>query len=271
MEKLKLTKKEWKTEMPEIVSITKVIQEAKEVKSFFFRFDKEVKPGQFIMLWIPGVDEKPYAISYQNGKEMAITSHAIGPFTKVLDKMKKGDKIGVRGPYGKGFSIKKNACVIGGGVGMASVSTLIDALHNPTILIGARSKEHIVFKKRYPKAMIATDDGSEGFNGFVTELFRKTLPKKRFSMVYTCGPEIMMKKIIEICNSHNIDCEASVERYMKCGYGICGNCVMDDKLACVDGPVFNRSQLNSSNDFGKFACLKTGKKVTLQEYYGGRA
>src|SRR3989344_3373265 len=271
MQKPPFNCKEWKTELPEMVEITKVTQEAKDIKSFFFKFDKEVRPGQFVMVWVPGVDEKPYVVSYQKGKEMAISSHMIGPFTKALDRLRKGDKIGVRGPYGKGFTPKKNACVIGGGVGMASVSTLIDALGNPTILMGARDKAHVLYKKRYPKAMIATDDGSEGFHGFVTDLFKEQLKKKRFSIVYTCGPEIMMKKVVEICNEKGIDCEASVERYMKCGYGICGNCVIDDQLVCVDGPVFNREKLNKLNDFGRFEHLKNGKKVALAEYYGGRA
>src|SRR3989344_4866373 len=95
------------------------------------------------------VDEKQMAISYQNKNEFAITSQMVGKFTKKLDSMKKGAKLGIRGPYGNSFSIKSNACVVAGGVGISSVSTLIDKLKSPAIIYGARSREHLIYLKRY--------------------------------------------------------------------------------------------------------------------------
>ena len=129
--------------------VSEIVQEAKEIKSFHFKEKIESKPGQFIMVWLPGVDEKPMAISFNNNKEFAFTSHSIGPFTKTLEKLKKGDKLGIRGPYGNSFSIKSQACIVSGGIGMSPMSTLVDSLQDPIIINGARSKGHLIYLKRF--------------------------------------------------------------------------------------------------------------------------
>src|SRR3989338_3231054 len=129
-----------KTDIPQMLEISEVVQEGKCQKSFFFNHSIDCKPGQFVMVWLPGVDEKPMAASYCNKKEFAFTSQSIGRFTNFLDKFKKGDKLGIRGPYGNSFSLKNNACIVAGGVGLSSVSTLIDSLKNPLVIYGARSK-----------------------------------------------------------------------------------------------------------------------------------
>jgi dihydroorotate dehydrogenase electron transfer subunit len=256
--------------VPKIFKIDKVIRECDSVTSIFFKGKVSIVPGQFVMVWIPSVDEKPFAISYVNANGFGITSHAVGPYTKVFDKLRKGDKVGIRGPYGNGFKISKKAIVVSGGIGISSVSTLIDALINPIVLAGFRSSKHVCYSKRYSSMKIATDDGTVGHHGFVTDLLVSELNKGKVDMVYTCGPEIMMKKVFEICESKNVSCQASLERYMKCGFGICGNCMCDDKIVCVDGPVFGSSELSKLKDFGNYARMKTGRKVTLKEYYGGR-
>jgi len=133
-----------RTEIPKLMEISDVIYEGKGQKSFFLKHSLNCRPGQFVMAWLLDIDEKPMAVSYINKNEFAFTSQVVGKWTNALDKLKKHDKVGIRGPYGNSFSIKKNACVVGGGVGMASVSTLIDKLKNPTIINGARSKEHLI-------------------------------------------------------------------------------------------------------------------------------
>ncbi len=256
-----------KTDAPKLMEINEVVQEGKGQKSFFFKHSIGSKPGQFIMVWIPGLDEKPMAISYYNKKEFAFTSQVVGKFTKKLDSLKKGAKVGIRGPYGNSFSIKSNACVVGGGVGMASVSTLIDSLKKPIVINGARSKEYLIYLKRYKNMIVATDDGSFGKKGFTTGLLDQVLSEnKKIKIVYTCGPELMMKKIIEICNKHKVDCEASLERYMSCGFGICGKCMINDKIVCMDGPIFSSKQLNKMSEFGNTARIRSGKKIRLKDY-----
>ena len=259
-----------KTDIPKMLEISRVVQEGKGQKSFFFNQSMDCKPGQFVMVWLPDVDEKPMAVSYHNKKEFAFTSQSIGKFTNFLDKLKKGDKLGIRGPYGNSFSLKNNACIVAGGVGLSSLSKLIDKLKNPLIIYGARSKHHLIYLKRYKnrKMIVATDDGSFGKKGFTTDVLNKVLNQnKKIKIVYTCGPEMMMKKVFEICSRHKIQCEASLERYMKCSFGICGACMIDDKIVCIDGPIFNSSQLNKLSEFGKYARIKTGRKVTLNEYH----
>ena len=261
-----------RTDIPQMLEISQVVQEGKSQKSFFFKHHIDCKPGQFIMVWLPSIDEKPMAISYCNKNEFAFTSQAIGKFTNSLDKLKKGNKVGIRGPYGNSFSAKNNACVVAGGVGLSSLSTLIDSLKNPLIIYGARSKEHLIYLKRYKnkKMIVTTDDGSYGRKGFTTDVLQESLKsnkKNKIKIVYTCGPEIMMKKIFEICNKYKVELEASLERYLKCSFGICGACMIDDKIVCIDGPIFNSTQLNELSEFGNFARLKSGRKVTIKEYH----
>ena len=184
-----------KIDIPQMLEISDVVQEAKEQKSFFFKHNLQCKPGQFVMVWISGLDEKPMAVSYWKKNEFAFTSKAIGKFTNSLDKLKKGDKVGIRGTYGSCFSARQNSVVVGGGVGMASVSTLIDVLKNPIIINGARSKDYLIYLKRYKnKNMIAaTDDGSFGRKGFTTDILDEVLSNdKKIKIVYTCGQEMMM-------------------------------------------------------------------------------
>jgi dihydroorotate dehydrogenase electron transfer subunit len=253
------------TELPEFVRIKKIVQENPYVKTFFFDKKIDSEPGQFVMVWIPGIDEKPFSLSYV-GKETGITVEEKGKFTKTLFRMKENDMIGIRGPYGRGFTPKENACVVAGGCGVAPLSTLIENLKNPVIIIGARSKDRLLFKNRFPEARITTDDGSSGEKGFTTDILERVLERKRFGVVYTCGPEIMMRKVFDLCEKNGVECQASLERFMKCGFGVCGQCEINGFRVCKEGPVFSSKELREMNDFGKEARLKSGQKVPVNEY-----
>ena len=137
-----------KTDIHIVIPISRTIKEGKDQKTIFVKHKANVKPGQFYMLWILGVDAKPYAVAHYNKNELGFSSMAIGPFSKAFDKLKVGDKIGLFGPYGNSFSIKTNACVVAGGIGISSVSTLIDKLKNPVIIYGTRSKNYLIYLKR---------------------------------------------------------------------------------------------------------------------------
>ncbi|MEE9323693.1 MAG: dihydroorotate dehydrogenase electron transfer subunit [Candidatus Aenigmarchaeota archaeon] len=252
------------SELPEIARIEKIVQENPYVKTFFFDREIDPKPGQFVMVWIPGLDEKPFSMSY-TGKETGITVERKGKFTEKLFSMKAGDSVGLRGPYGNGFIPKANACVVAGGCGIAPLSPLIGKLKNPFVILGARSKDRLIFEKRF-NAKVTTDDGSFGEKGFTTDVLENALKDKKFEVVYTCGPEVMMRKVFEICEREGIECQASLERYMKCGFGVCGQCEINGFRMCKDGPVFFPEQLREMGDFGKEARLKTGKKVPVSEY-----
>ncbi|MCP3682712.1 MAG: dihydroorotate dehydrogenase electron transfer subunit [bacterium] len=255
-------------EFPLMLRIEKIVDEAKDTKTFVFKHKLGAKPGQFVNVWIPGVDEKPFSISYQDKEKFAVTVMKIGPYTRKMFALKKGDSVGIRGPYGKGFSMKgKNILVVGGGCGCAPLAFLVDKLPGKiTYVMGARDKESLMFVKRMSKkakVVVATDDGSVGRKGYATDAAEEVLKSKKVDFVYSCGPEIMMKKLLELCNDHHVTYEASLERYMKCGFGVCGQCCIDGIRVCKDGPVFDRKTLNSLQEFGKYKRDSTGKKVPL--------
>ena len=261
-------------DMPVMAKITKIVDETPTAKTFFIDHAIEAEPGQFVMVWIPGIDEKPFAISYL-GKNPGLTAVLRGAYTQEMFKLKIGDRIGARGPYGKGFefSKKEKACVIAGGIGVTEVITLIEELKKPTVILGAKTANEIVFEKQIKKHAgefyITTDDGSKGIKGYTTDVFRQLVEekKKKFDIVYTCGPEFMMLKIFELCEKYKINYQASLERYMKCAFGVCGECAMDGSLVCMDGPVYKREQIRKFTELGKIARLKSGREVSLKEYF----
>lgn len=259
-------------EQPKMLEIEKIVEEAKDFKTFIFRRNLGAAPGQFVMMWLPSVDEKPFSISFQDSSRFGITVAKVGKFTEELFKLKQGDKVGIRGPYGKGFTLKGSKVVlVGGGCGTAPLGLLADEFKKRNadvhFIIGARSKEYILFKDRMKqtgiKTYFATDDGSFGFKGYTTNILEKFLSKNKVDMVYTCGPEIMMKFVIGICDKFNVPCEVSLERFFKCGIGLCGQCCMDNSgaMICKDGPVFPSSAVKNLLEFGKYKRKKSGKKV----------
>ncbi len=254
--------------------------EKKQVESqgfatLFFNYALPFKPGQFIMVWIPGIDEKPYTISFHSENQFAITIEAKGIFSQKAITLEKGDLIGIRGPFGNGFNIKsdKTAAVVAGGCGMAPLATLVEKLPKTTTFIhGAKSKEYILYPERFDlERLFCTDDGSFGHKGFVTDILEKQIALGRhFDMVYTCGPEIMMYHVFNICEKHHIPCQVSLERYMRCGFGVCGACVCGKQVVCKDGPVFGSDALRDIKDFNTKALLKSGKDVDLSQYFSWR-
>jgi len=256
-------------DVPKTVKINKIVDEANGFKSFYFDYNIEnFKPGRFVMVWLPRLNEKPMGVSYYNNGEMAITVEKKGDFTSTLFKLKKGDKIGIRGPYGNGFSIKENTCIIGGGCGIAPLAPLAELNKKTTVILGSRSKDLMIFKDRFKNDIhYSTDDGTLGHKGFVTEVLEELLQKKKFDLVQCCGPEIMMINVLKVCEKYKIPCECSLERFMKCGIGVCGSCSCGKKLVCKDGPVFTAKQLKNMEEFGNFARTKSGKKVQLNKYH----
>ena len=252
-------------EQPIMVKIEQVIEEADGVKTFMFHRKIDFVPGQFIMVWIPQVDEKPFTISYHDSGVFGITVFKLGEFTTKLYSMEVGNSIGIRGPYGNGFTSGGKICAIGGGVGMASIATLASRVDDLVIMQGAKTASSLLYQNRFPEMVICTDDGTKGLQGYPTNHLAELLRKHKFERIYTCGPEIMMKKVFDFCQTNQIICEASLERFMKCGIGVCGQCACDGFRVCTDGPVFDSSKLVVMNDFGKYSMLKSGKRVGINE------
>ena len=253
------------------VSIKEVVKETKNIKTFRLNLDLPALPGQYLMLWVPGYDEKPLSISYP-GKDVGITVLRKGATTTRLHEMKPGDFVGVRGPFGRAFKISgKKLIAVGGGVGMAPIAPLvekaIDHGREATVILGAVTKGELLFVDRLEKAgaktIITTDDGTCGKKCFTTHALEEELGSEKYDECFTCGPEIMMVKVLEIAKRHKIPTQVSMERYFKCGIGICGACVMDDDglRACKEGPNFRDVEIEKFKDFGKYSRDASGKKV----------
>jgi dihydroorotate dehydrogenase electron transfer subunit len=254
------------------LTITKILEsktEAQDIKTIRFRHPDEITPGQYYMIWIPGVDEIPMSVSFIEKDERAITFRNVGKATSVLSSLKKGDRIGVRGPFGNGFHLTgKTMLFVGGGTGIAMLTPLIEQATKKgakaTVILGVKTKKELFFEERIQKTKatvyITTDDGSKGYKGFATEYAKQLLQKEKFSSVYTCGPEIMMKRLLGLCKQ--ISFQASLERYMKCSIGLCGQCCIGHGLrVCKEGPVFDGETLQKTTDFGIFRRDASGRKI----------
>ncbi len=222
------------------------------------------------MVWIPRMDEKPYTVSCLKDGVVGITVQERGPFSTRLCAMKPGDQIGLRGPYGRGFwgaeerAPGAGVALVGGGCGMALLAPLAERLPEADIVQGARTAEALFFTERFARQVIFTDDGSAGRRGFPTEWLGEQTAAGEVQMVYTCGPEEMMFPVTEICREAGVDCQASLERYMKCGIGVCGQCDCDGRRVCVEGPTFDLRELAGMPSFGRRRRDKTGRAVELR-------
>ncbi len=260
---------------PTSVRIKDVRAENSRTRSLIFESPMwNVQPGQFVMVWVPGIDEIPMSISYWDPPIVGVTVRPIGDATQRLVSMSSGDWIGVRGPFGNGFSIiHGDVLVVGGGVGMAALRLLIynllDHGSKVTVLIAARTRDDLLFfdemrslSHNKLRLEVATEDGSLGFRGLATEVAENLIASSKFDMIYTCGPELMIYEIYRLARHRGISLQASLERYMKCGCGICGSCAMDPTgdLVCIDGPVFDDIQLARIEEFGHYSRDLTGRK-----------
>lgn len=259
-----------------IQKIEKVREETDDTRTLYFQDSRctHASPGQFIMVWIPNVDEIPLSLS-KIGNVSAVTVKKVGDATRSLCTKSKGDKIGIRGPYGNGFNlVEEKVAVIAGGTGVCAIRPLVHQLREVAAsiqyFIGAKTKQEILFLEeirnllsRQEKFTVATEDGSMGLTGMITEVFEKTLEKTHFNMVYTCGPELMMHKIFELAKKQGIKIQASLERIIRCGVGLCGSCSFGPYRVCNDGPVFTSSQLEKVDEFGRVKRDFSGRPIQI--------
>jgi len=212
-------------------------------------FDSKVpvKAGEFIFLWVPGLGEKPFSALTDDPFSLAVIN--LGQFTEAMMSLEPGTEAYVRGPHGIAISPPEGAHImtVSGGTGLAAVHQIARDYPDTEIFFGARSKERLYFIdecKAVAPTHIATDDGSEGYHGVVTELLRQRLEEMDQAeldnlVFYNCGPEPMVHAAVkvesEFCKPGQIF--NAIDYMTKCGVGICGACNSPDgRRLCVDGP-----------------------------------
>ena len=260
--------------------IEKIVKESPLVRSFFFRdaLCAQGKPGQFVMMWLPGLDEIPMSISSaSSGSLVSITVANVGEATRLLHQKKENDIIGVRGPFGNNFTpAKGNVLLVGGGTGVAPLvflaEKLVELKAKITFLLGAKTREDLLLLSRVRRVLhenkselvTSTEDGSYQCKGLVTELAEEALARQRFDMVYACGKEQMLFKIFSLTERHKTPLQMSLERLMRCAIGLCGSCTIGKYRVCVDGPVFTDKQLREvREEFGRFKRDFDGRKIMV--------
>jgi dihydroorotate dehydrogenase electron transfer subunit len=263
-----------------VLEILEINRESPTVKTLSFR-DKscgKAEPGQFVMVWIPGVGEIPISLSSINPNGFSsITVAEVGKATKALHRMKRGDLFGIRGPYGNCFELKTGSMlIVGGGIGASPLLPLTEKLvelHTEiTFLLGARTQNELLFHRRIQgilskktsKLIVTTEDGSHGIKGLVTAPAEKKMEEERFDVVYACGAEQMLYKLYVLAERHKTPLQVSLERLMRCAIGLCGSCAIGEFMVCKDGPVFSDRQLRKvKGEFGSRKLSFDGRTLEI--------
>ena len=232
------------------VKIEKKIDSACDFKIFRTNENLSAEPGQFVFAWIPGVGEKP--LSIMDDKPLTLGVLERGEFTQKFNSLGEGDRFYIRGPYGKKLLIdfNKDVVLVGGGCGIAGLNLMarraFKRLHNKklTILLGAKDQKHIPYLdalKEYGEVLVATEDGTLGIKGKITDLFNK-LKLVQECYFFNCGSEAMIEAIMpfELKISRPELIYSSLDYMTKCGIGLCGSCATKDgRRLCVDGPFMS--------------------------------
>ena len=262
---------------PVEAEIEDIIQETPTIKTFVLKLNSQFsfRTGEFIELTVPGIGEAPFTPSSdpKATSKIDITIMNVGRVTSILHNMKKGDILGIRGPYGKGYPLDKfkgkDILIAGGGVGLAPLRSLIfslfsdmDSYNKVALRYGARSPADLVYKNSLPEwskkkkvdLVITVDNGDatwKGNVGLVTTILKDLPLDLNKAVAVVCGPPIMMKfvtlKLLELGFKPQ-DIYLSMEKNMSCGLGKCGHCRIGKFYACKDGPVFVYEDLKDIHD-----------------------
>jgi dihydroorotate dehydrogenase electron transfer subunit len=253
-----------------VVTVTERVTETPSTVTLRFPFPAAADPGQFVMVWLPGDDELPMSLSYTDGASKGVTIKTMGGTSRRVQSIQVGAPIGIRGPYGNRFDLAPGrVLVVGGGSGAAVLAPAAEraraAGRSVTVALGATRAPELLFRERFramgARVEVATDDGSEGERGFVTAVAERLLASEPFDAVWTCGPEVMMKKVIVAATARSVPVYCSMERHMKCALGMCDACALGPYHVCVDGPVFPAERLRDVPDFGAFHRDSSGRRV----------
>jgi dihydroorotate dehydrogenase electron transfer subunit len=226
---------------------------------------RQAQPGQFVNVRVADSFEpllrRPFSIHGVKASKISIIYRILGKGTQFLSERKPGEFLDIIGPLGNGFDYRLapdktrrvKPILIAGGMGVAPLVFLAEKLklNPPLVLIGARTKKQIIcpqeFKSRGCLVKLATDDGSVGFKGKVTDLLSILLEQVKPLRIFSCGPHLMLKAVARIAAENKIIARLSLEEHMACGVGACLGCEVltksGYKSVCKDGPVFHGQEI----------------------------
>ncbi len=252
-----------------IRAISSVRDETPSIKTFrvIDPPSTDADPGQFVMVWVPGSGEIPLAISGSDEEIVDLTVKRRGPTTEDLHDLGVGDKLGIRGPYGNGYSIPEEpSLLVAGGYGVAPLRYFHQRYSEEVrtlVLAGASTGEELLYLDELEPAAVSTEDGSRGCEGTVLTPFREIMREDEIEYIYASGPEKMIHRVFDICREEGLHLEASLERIMKCGVGLCGSCLIDGFRVCQDGPVVDLEKLKEFEEFGVWERSFSGRRQEI--------
>ncbi|UCD03199.1 MAG: FAD/NAD(P)-binding protein [Candidatus Aenigmatarchaeota archaeon] len=264
------------TYKPNPAKVVKIIDETPDIKTFVLKFGKPADrkhfsfmPGQFGLFSLMGIGEAPFSMcSTPKDPEIKISVRNVGNVTNSMLTMKKGDLLGVRGPYGNGFPVDeikgKDVIIVAGGIGFPPLASTVEYILQKRkdygriwVIYGVEHVNDIVYRSsasRWKRAknleMITTVEekckGWEGCVGLVTDPLKKLKINPANTVGLSCGPSVMLKFVSQAFQKlgiDDLDIHLSFERMMQCGIGKCGHCNIGDKYVCRDGPIFSLREI----------------------------
>jgi len=253
---------------PTPARIVEIIQETPDTKTFRLELEEGLpeapRPGQFTEIYLPGVGEAPVSIcEVEDERRFSQTFRSVGVLTEYLFRLREGDRIGVRGPYGNGWPLERlenrDVLIVAGGIGLAPLRGVIKEVERNrgrygklTILYGARTPDLLLYRYEFEEYrsipnsefLVTVDHPGEGWRGevgVVTQLIPKARINPERTVALVCGPEIMMRFTVKALGEAGFadnQIYMSLERRMKCGIGLCGHCQLGPYFICRNGPVF---------------------------------
>jgi dihydroorotate dehydrogenase electron transfer subunit len=247
--------------LPQALKISEIRTENAYTKTFVLDASLMADPGQFVMAWLPGLEDKPFSLAGDD--PISLTIAAVGPFSQATNRLQVGDWLWVRGPLGQGSHLppastpNPSILLIGGGYGVAPLWFLarraLAGGYHVSLIIGARSGPQLLLTQEAEalgvSLWLTTEDGSVGQPGRVTDAMSQALAAApaRPTGVYACGPTGMLEAVAARCAAEAIPVQLGWEAHMRCGIGLCGSCEAGSGwLTCLDGPVFPFNPLQTS-------------------------
>ncbi len=256
---------------PKDYVIDKIEKQTEDTNIYTLNCDLNPDPGQFVEVSVPYLGEAPISVASNDPNKLELLIRNVGSVTNAIFKLKEGDKLGIRGPYGHGYPMDKmegkDIIVAGGGTGVAPPMGVLkyieknqDKYGKVHIFLGFRSPQDVLFKKdidRFEKSFsvnLTVDRADDTWTcdvGLITELMEKHDMDPKNKVVICCGPPIMIRCSIDQFKSRGFSDDqiyVSHERHMRCGIGKCGHCMIHGKYVCKDGPVFRYDEVNDVSE-----------------------